>query len=320
MFDEPFADASQIPTFLVSRLTRGHVTVALSGDGGDELFGGYDRYRLAAGGGPLGAVPSSLRRAAAAGITALPPAAWDAAAAALPARLRPARFGERLHKLARVLPADGAGGLYRALVSHWTQPERLVPGAVPPDPLEMALAGAGGLPGGLLADPVDLMRFLDLKTYLPDDVLTKVDRASMATALEARVPLLDHRVVAHAWTLPRRHLIRQGTTKWLLRQVLYRYVPRDLVERPKAGFGVPIAAWLRGPLRDWAESLLSARRLAEGGLIEPGPVRAAWAEHLSGRRDHAHALWIVLMAEAWRETWVVGTPIAARAPIAAGVR
>jgi len=297
-YDEPFADASQLPTYLVSALTRRHVTVALSGDGGDELFAGYNRHALADRLWPrLARLPLGLRRVAGAGLRALPPAWWDALGAALPARWRPRQLGEKLHKLAPLLGLAGESALYRALVSQWPEPGRLVPG--------------GHEPQGLLWDPtlaaevpelVERMQLLDLLTYLPDDILTKVDRASMAVALEARVPLLDHRVVEFAFRLPAHFKRRHGQGKWLLRQVLYRHLPPALIERPKMGFAVPLAEWLRGPLRDWAETLLDPGRLAQAGLIDPAPVRQLWQEHLSGRRNHQYQLWPVLMLELWRET------------------
>ena len=300
MYDEPFADASQIPTFIVSRLARREVTVALSGDGGDELFAGYNRHfwgeriwRRA------GRIPAGVRRAAARAMTAVGPEAWDRAyarlAPALPPSLRVRHPGQQLHKLAGILPADSPEGMYRLLTSHWGDPPLVRGGAEPPTLLTDAAAQAG------LADFTSRMTYLDLVTYLPDDILTKVDRASMAVGLEARVPLLDHRVVEFAWRVPVSMKVRDGQGKWLLRQVLYRHVPRELIERPKTGFGVPLDAWLRGPLRDWAESLLDERRLREEGFLEPAPVRRRWEEHLSGRRSWQHHLWDVLMFQAWLE-------------------
>jgi asparagine synthase (glutamine-hydrolysing) len=300
IYDEPFADSSQIPTFLISEMTRRHVTVALSGDGGDELFAGYPRYAFAQNvWSRLQWAPPALRRVMAGGIGAVSPACWDKLAGPLAGSLLPRLLGDKMHKAAGVLRADDPDAFYRRVVSQWPEPETLVAG--------------GKEPEGPLGDPtirdtipgyVERMQFLDLVTYLPDDILVKVDRASMAMGLEVRVPLIDHRVVDFAFRLPLRLKLRGGTSKWLLRQILYRYVPKALVERPKMGFGVPIDSWLRGPLRDWAESLLDRGRLARGGLIDPEPVRRAWEEHLSGRRNWQYRLWTVLMLEAWRERWM----------------
>ena len=296
MFDEPFADSSQIPTFMVSKLTRQHVTVALSGDGGDEVFGGYNRYfwadSLNRG---AGWAPPAARRAAAALMTALPPGAWDRLFACLPRRLRLPQAGDKVAKLAAVLAAPDVDAMYRLMITHWDRPERLVPGAREPGGVLWDETVRRDLPG-----LIDRMQFLDTVTYLPDDILTKVDRASMAVSLEARVPCLDHRVVELAWRLPLRMKVRDGEGKWLLRRLLYKHVPRRLIERPKQGFAVPVAEWLRGPLRAWAEELLEPRALAEDDLLDPAPIRTRWAEHLSGRRNWQYQLWGVLMLQAWR--------------------
>lgn len=298
MFDEPFADSSQIPTYLVSAMTRKHVTVALSGDGGDELFAGYNRYQLTSNvWRKLTLLPGFMRKGAASGLTSVGADQWDNIFAIL-RRFRPlAQPGRSLHKLASLLEVDDATQIYRQLVSHW-DPATLMP-------------GISETVGVLQDDTVqhdfpnllDRMQFLDLTTYLPDDILTKVDRTSMAVALEARVPLLDHRVVELAWRLPRSAKIRNGKTKWLLRQVLDRHVPAELVERPKMGFGVPLADWLRGPLRDWAENLLSEKRLGEAGMFDTALVRHYWEQHLSRKNNWAYLLWDVLMFESWRERW-----------------
>jgi asparagine synthase (glutamine-hydrolysing) len=261
LYDEPFADVSQIPTFLVSELARRHVTVSLSGDGGDELFGGYKRvswgrsiWRK------VGWVPRPLRRAAAGAATAVTPEAWNATfkrlAPLLPTRLRLPNPGYDIHKLAASLGAADPMAFYRGLVSHWRQPASVVLGAAEP-----ATALSGDVPRPCLPDFAERMMFLDLVTYLPDDILVKVDRAAMAVSLESRMPFLDHRVVEFAWRLPMDLKIRGTEGKWLLRQVLYRHVPRRLLERPKMGFGMPIGTWLRGPLRAWAEALLDPARL-----------------------------------------------------------
>lgn len=296
MYDEPFADSSQIPTFLVSRMTRQHVTVALSGDGGDELFAGYNRYgqalllkRYA------GVLPQSLRRLAARGIVALPPSAWDKLFGLVPEARRPRLAGDKMHKLAGVLGED-AMGYYRRLTSQWEGAASLVPGT-----RERGGIADDAVLKAEFADDIAWMQFVDTATYLPDDILTKVDRASMAVALEARVPILDHRVVEFAWALPPRFKLRDGQSKWLLRRLLGKYVPPELTERPKMGFGVPIDGWLRGPLKAWGEELLGRDALAAGGLLDPEPIRAKWEEHQSGKRNWQYFLWNVLMFQAWRQ-------------------
>lgn len=296
-YDEPFADSSQIPTLLVSRLARGHVTVALSGDGGDELFAGYNRHVMGAALWPrLDRVPAGLRRTAAAALKAVPPGGWDRAFALVPEGRRPRQPGDKLHKLATVLAAEGSDDAYRRLVSVWDAPEGLLRGG-----RDTRAAGAGAMPAGLTV--VESMQRRDMLGYLPDDILTKVDRASMAVSLEARVPLLDPRVVAFAWRLPPGQKIRDGRGKWLLRRVLHRHVPAALVERPKSGFAIPLDEWLRGPLRGWSEALLDRLDAAGGGALNAGPVRARWAEHLSGRRNWGQSLWCVLAFAAWHERW-----------------
>jgi len=294
IFDEPFADSSQIPTYLVSQMTRQHVTVALSGDGGDELFGGYNRYgtgyQLTA---AMRHLPRALRSGLGHAITAIPPSRWDSAFAWMPDAMRPRQGGDKMHKLASVLPED-AGGYYERLVSPGEDLWTTLRGAPAPHLNAAAVQSRDGF-----RDDRDWMQYMDAATYLPDDILTKVDRASMAVALEARVPILDHRVVEFAWQLPQRFKFRSGQGKWLLRQMLYRYVPRSMIERPKSGFSVPIGDWLRGPLRDWTEDLLNPQTLG-GGLFDSAAIRARWAMHQTGTRNHQHALWTVLMFESWR--------------------
>lgn len=299
LYDEPFSDPSQIPTYLVSALAQQHVTVSLSGDGGDELFGGYNRYfgghsiwkkghRM----GKLG------RRLAAWSLTHLSPQTWDRLFAIaneyLPSRFRVTTPAEKVYKLAAVLDAKTPREFYAILISHWNPPSEIVLGADEPptilsDPFNCVK----------LAEFMQHMMFLDLITYLPDDILTKVDRASMGVSLEARVPLLDHRVVEYAARIPLSMKIRGGQGKWLLRQILYQYVPKDLIERPKMGFGIPVGAWLRGPLREWAEDLLNERRLRLEGFLRPKPIRKLWLEHLSGQRNWQYKLWDVLTFESW---------------------
>lgn len=298
-YDEPFADSSQIPTYLVSAMTRRHVTVALSGDGGDELFGGYTRYMFAQRHWRnLSLLPMPLRQAAAAALRAIPPELCSNLFDRLPGPLRVRQAGDKLHKLASVLALPDADAFYRRLVTHW-EPQTLMPDTPEPKGVlwdESVKKDFGGL--------LERMQFFDIVTYLPDDILTKVDRASMAVALEARVPLIDHRVVEFSWRIPRDKLIRNGVSKWPLRQVLYKHVPAELIERPKMGFGIPLGEWLRGPLRDWAENLLSEQRLREAGLLDVARVRRAWTEHLSGQFNWQYPLWDVLMLEAWRERWL----------------
>jgi asparagine synthase (glutamine-hydrolysing) len=292
IYDEPFADSSQIPTYLISKLTRRHVTVCLSGDGGDELFAGYNRYIFAEAARRRAAwLPRPLRGALGALIGGIRPSVWEAGNSLLPARMQVPAISEKLDKLAGLLKGE-LTELHRSLASHWHDPAAVVVDGCEAfdDP-----AWFGDDTAGL----VERMQLTDILTYLPDDILAKVDRASMAASLEARVPLLDHRLVEMALHLPAPLRLRSGESKWLLRQVLYRHVPRHLIERPKMGFGIPLHAWLRGPLRDWAESLIDEGRLAREGWLQPAPIRSAWREHLDGRRNRQYRLWPVLMFQAW---------------------
>jgi asparagine synthase (glutamine-hydrolysing) len=294
-YDEPFADSSQIPTQIVSSLARKHVTVALSGDGGDELFAGYTRYRLARNlDRALRTVPRAIRRGVAAPLAALPENAARRLAALIPAPWRPTLVAQRLPKLAALLCEADGDAAYRRLVSLWPEPEAMVVGLAPGPAPASDPALARDLPA-----LVERMMLHDATGYLPDDLLAKVDRASMSVSLEVRVPLLNHRVVEHAWHMPLSAKLRGNTTKWALRRILDRYVPRELIDRPKQGFGVPLAAWLRGALRDWAADLLNSETLARGGWLEPDPIAARWREHLEGRRDWSASLWAVLMFQSW---------------------
>lgn len=297
LYCEPFSDSSQIPTFLVSQLAKQHVTVSLSGDAGDELFCGYNRYQIT---GKLwrklALVPAPLRALAAKGITALSPTAWDRLAGMIPGAGRYAAFGDKLHKGAGVLPSTTVDELSLGMVSHLQNPAQwVINGQEPPTHL------AGLRPVLDELNSVERVMALDAISYLPDDILVKVDRAGMGVSLESRVPFLDHRVVEFAWSLPLDYKLRAGETKWPLRQVLYRHVPRALIDRPKMGFGVPLDDWLRGPLREWAEELLDEARLAKEGYFHPEPIRKIWAEHLSGRRNWMAQIWNVLMFQAWLE-------------------
>jgi asparagine synthase (glutamine-hydrolysing) len=303
LYDEPFADSSQIPTFLVSQLARRHVTVSLSGDGGDELFGGYNRYfwgqtvRKR-----IGWTPLPVRQALAASITGISPATWDGmferVSLFLPRRLRYTAAGDKMHKFAGLLSAEDDRILYQRLISFWPDSvaHRSANYRIPPGWI------AYGTPGPLHTLP-ERMMYLDALGYLPDDILVKVDRAAMGVGLETRVPLLDHRVIEFAWRLPMAMKLRGGRGKRLLRRVLYQYVPRHLIERRKMGFGIPLDSWLRGPLKNWAESLLDEGRLAREGFFDPAPIRRRWVEHLSGRRNWQHHLWVVLMFQAWVDHW-----------------
>ena len=295
MYDEPFADSSQIPTHLICRAARSRVTVALSGDAGDELFGGYNRYvwgqRVW---NRMKSIPRPLRRAVASGIARIPIPAWNALGRALPDTLGMALVADKVQKLTKLTAATSLDDLYRSLVTEWPQAADMVLGANRlPTKLNDASLAAG------VPEAQQRMMLWDTLTYLPDDILTKVDRAAMSVSLETRVPFLDHRVVELAWRLPLHMKLRYGQGKWALRQVLYKYVPRELIERPKAGFAIPIGEWLRGPLRDWAENLLDQTRLQREGYFKPEPIRRVWQEHLSGRHDWTPRLWCVLMFQAW---------------------
>ena len=301
LYDEPFSDSSQIPTFLVSQLARRHVTVSLSGDGGDELFAGYNRYLLGESvWNKIGWMPKASRAVAAGALTTVSPRAWDRAftglKAFLPSRLHQRTPGDRLHKLAEILTVHDPEAMYMNIVSHWKQPARLVKGATEPRTILTDAGQWANLPRF-----IQRMMYLDTVTYLPDDILVKVDRASMGVSLEARVPFLDHRVVEFSWKMPLSWKIRDGESKWPLRQILYKHVPRDLIERPKMGFGIPIGEWLRGPLRAWAEALLDEKRLKDEGFLNPQPVRQKWAEHLRGGRNWQYYIWDVLMFQGWLE-------------------
>lgn len=301
IFCEPFADSSQIPTFLISQLARRDVTVALSGDGGDELFGGYNRYLAArTTWGRVQWLPLSARRALARLLRAVRPDVWDnlmqGVEPLLPQKWHVALAGDKAHKLSEVLTLSSGHAYLLSLASCWQEPTRVVAGADEP---VTVLTDPAAWPR--IDDLAQWMMAMDAQSYLPDDILVKVDRSAMANSLETRVPMLDHRVVEFALRVPLHMKIRDGQGKWILRQVLDRYVPRELIERPKMGFALPMDQWLRGPLRDWAEALLSERRLREEGYFDPMPIRKKWSEHLSGRRNWQRQLWTVLMFQGWLE-------------------
>lgn len=304
-YDEPFADSSQIPTFLISSLTRQHVTVALSGDAGDELFGGYNRYvwvpRVWA---KLARMPRPMRQALARMLKSVQPGGYDRlmgmGSRVLPSRFHIRTFGEKLYKLADVLACSSGRTLYGGLASMNRHPDDLLEreycSGIPVEQLYPALAGF---------DQVEWMMLMDTLNFMVDDVLVKVDRASMASSLEVRAPFLDPDVYAAAWQLPLDMRVRNGEGKWALRQILYRHVPRELIERPKMGFAVPLDDWLRGPLRDWAEDLLSASSLAMVPALNPRAVQAMWRNHLQGKGHFAQQLWTVLQLSAWAKRWLV---------------
>ncbi|MBX9804852.1 MAG: asparagine synthase (glutamine-hydrolyzing) [Alphaproteobacteria bacterium] len=288
IYDEPFADSSQIPTFLVSQLARQSVTVGLSGDGGDEVFAGYSRYMW---GNTMWKTMRNIpfRSSFANLLTLMPPTGWNILSSLIPASKRPAQLGHKMHKLARCMKAKTSEALYESLISYWAEPSEILPHHYAPNMPRLSPH---------FNDFVSKMQALDTLTYLPDDILTKVDRASMSVGLEVRVPLLDHRVVEWAWAQPTAFKTQGRSSKWLLRQLLYKHVPQDLIDRPKSGFAVPIDTWLRGPLRDWAEDLMNPTTLMD--TFDPGPIRALWKAHLEGRADHKEKLWSILMFEAWR--------------------
>lgn len=296
MYDEPFADASQIPTALVSQLARRNVTVSLSGDGGDELFGGYDRYiqghDLWA---SLRKIPAPVRPLVGGALRAVPIALWNAFFSVTPGKITPGQKGRTMHWLGKNLTDSDFNAFFHRLVSTWDAPQSLVPGAKETKAPFWTSRDDGEI--------LERMMYLDSVTYLPDDILAKLDRASMAFSLEAREPLLDHRIFEFAWRLPISMRFREGRGKWLLRQVLARYVSPELTERPKQGFSLPLGDWLRGPLREWAEELLSEKHLSEDGILDPAAVGTAWKGLLGNEPATDARIWSVLMFQAWRERW-----------------
>ncbi len=296
LYDEPFADSSQIPTFLVSQLAAQHVTVSLSGDGGDELFAGYEWYRTTQNiWNKIGPIPAPLKKATAAALSSLSPARWDQLLSAVPGKLKGRATGDRLHKLAHVIhSASSPESIYENLIAKWNGDETLVLGTTgchPALPPQHDLSTA--------SNPIERLTHLDLLTYLPDNILCKVDRASMGVSLESRAPLLDHRIVEFALRTPLSQKIRENKTKWLLQQVLHKYVPQNLIDRPKMGFCVPIDTWLRTGLKDWASDLLNPKRLENEGFLASPPIQKKWTEHQSATRNWQHHLWHVLMFQSW---------------------
>lgn len=301
-YDEPFSDSSQIPTSLVSALARQHVTVALSGDGADELFGGYNRYRVSEQLWPkIQSIPLPIRRQLARLLRAVPAKALNGIAGALSNfdsnAYRWGNLGHKSHKFSEVLGSQTIDHYYRALVSHWSDPADIVLGGT-----TTLQSGTGGLPALTHLSDTERMMIADMQCYLPDDILVKVDRASMAVSLEMRAPYLDRNVAEFALGLPLSLKIRKGRSKWIMREALSRFIPDNLLERPKMGFAVPIGDWLRDPLRDWAEELLNESRLKREGFFNPTPIRRKWAEHLVGTSDWQYHLWDILMFQAWLES------------------
>jgi len=302
LYDEPFSDISQIPTYLIAKLARQQITVSLTGDGGDELFGGYERHYIAANiWNKFNKMPVILRRLVSSGIYAIPESGWNQLLSGFnrvfPDSIKTTKPGYKLYKLAAVINALTPEELYQKLVSCWMNP--------------LPLANYNQVNEGKIQDDICLpddfsvaesIMYYDALSYLPDDILVKVDRATMGVGLESRIPMLNHKVVEYAWGLPLSMKIRDGKGKWILREVLHRYVPKRLIERPKMGFSVPIDSWLRGPLKCWAEELLAETRLREQGYLNPEPIRRKWEEHLSGKRNWQYQLWNVLMFQAWLDT------------------
>ncbi len=300
-YDEPFADSSQLPTQILCNITSNSVTVALSGDGGDELFSGYNRYLLADRLRKLHkGSPAVLRKAFAKVLTSLSPASWDKLARFMPKRYRYSMFGDKLHKLADVINKENFSSVYPALLSYWKVDQQVVNNE---EKIDEPVGWKEGR--GIFSDEVSNMQLMDTLSYMPDDILSKVDRVSMSIGLEVRVPIIDHRIVEFAFNLPHSAKIKKGVGKRILRDVLYKYVPKELMDRPKMGFGVPLDDWLRGPLRDWAESLLEPGRLNQDEMFSVNLVRDRWNEHLSGKRNWQYSLWNVLMAQSWRERWSI---------------
>jgi asparagine synthase (glutamine-hydrolysing) len=295
IYGEPFADPSSVPSTILAERARRHVTVVLTGDGGDEVFAGYNRYAAARGIiAKLDRLPRSLRAMLGSALATPSPATWDRLLSVIPDRVRPRSVGEKLHKLAPLLALDPAAR-YRQVTSQWADVSRIATGSEPADDPELTRGLA------MLDDPVEQLRYLDLLTYLSGDILTKVDRATMACGLEARAPLLDYRLVELGFRIPTATHMAGGKTKALLRDLLARDVPRAMFERPKSGFGIPISDWLRGPMRDWAEDLLAPQALEAGGLVNPAAVRGIWADHLSGKTNAQYGLWTVLMLQSWQD-------------------
>lgn len=295
IYDEPFSDSSQIPTFLVSQLAKDHVKVALSGDGGDELFCGYNRYLMSKKfSNMFRFIPLSLRKILASSIQLISSQNWNKISNYLPGLNDHVNFGDKIHKGASVLESETIYNYYLMLCSHWKNPNKVVMNCK--EPITLLTNFNQELKDFNIQQQ---MMILDFMTYLPDDILTKVDRAAMACSLETRVPFLDHKLIEYVWKIPHSLKFRNGKGKWILRKILEQYVPKNLTERPKMGFGIPIGIWLQGPLKDWAENLLNEKRLKQEGFFNPKVIRDKWMEHLSGQKNWQYDLWDILMFQAW---------------------
>ena len=299
IYDEPFADVSQIPTYLLSRLAREDVTVALSGDGGDELFAGYDRYATVSEFWKrLKQVPFPARKLISVLGRSVPPAAWDTISRVLPPSARYSLPGQKIHQIGRVLGSSDLSDIQRALISQWPSPESIMASECKKHATNCNYTSSSN---HLDLSDIERQMVWDSKGYLADDILTKVDRATMRAGLEARVPLLDEEVVQLSWSLPIDMKLRGNESKWLLKEVLYRYVPKELMKRPKMGFGIPLDSWLRGPLREWATSNLSSNLLHEQGFFDPDQVNFVWRQHLNCKVNFAGPIWTLLMFQLWLE-------------------
>ena len=299
IYDEPFADSSQIPTYLISKLLGQHVTVGLSGDGGDELFAGYNRYQWAGKFALTSKIlPNPIRTTLVKMINSLSPLQWDSVFKLLPQKFKYNNIGDKLYKVASILPLNNEQTIYRELVSQWSSPGEIIR-----DAQEIKTVAIENNLKNTVSNFTSRMQLMDMISYLPDDILVKLDRASMAVGLEARVPLLDHRIVEFALKLPIDMKQRNGKSKWLLRQLLHRYVPSEIVERPKMGFSIPIGDWLRGPLREWSQDLLSSEQLKKHDFFKSDIVQTYLNEHMKGHRNHQYKLWVLLMFQSWYLKW-----------------
>jgi asparagine synthase (glutamine-hydrolysing) len=303
LYDEPFSDSSQIPTFLVAKMARQHVTVAWSGDAGEALFGGYNRYLWAnVLWKRIYRIPMFMRDILTSGLENISPSLvnklYSLSAGIIPEKFHIANAGDKAQKLARVFSATSMETIYYQLVSHWNNSTQIVIGGAEPPNLKIE-----SMIGDQFPEFEHRMMYCDAITYLPDDILVKVDRAAMGVSLEMRIPFLDHRVVEFAWQLPLSMKIRNGRGKRILRRILQKYVPYELIDRPKMGFAIPLDFWLRGPLRAWSESLIEESRLKREGFLNPEPIQKKWQEFITGKRSWQYLIWDVLMFQAWRERW-----------------
>lgn len=297
IYDEPFSDSSQIPTFLVSQLAKENVKVAISGDGGDELFCGYNRYIMSEKFSPIFRfMPLIIRKTLASTIQSISPQSLNKISKFLPILNQYSNFGDKIHKGANVLNTKNFSDIYYTLCSHWENPTKIVLNSEEPGTFLTKFK-----PNLKYLNHQQQMMTLDLLTYLPDDILVKVDRAAMASSLETRVPFLDHKLIEHVFKIPHSLKYRNGNGKWILKRILNQYVPKSLTQRPKMGFEIPIGSWLRGPLRDWAENLLNEKRLNQENFFNTKFVRAKWLDHLDGKKNWQHDLWDILMFQVWLE-------------------